>query len=81
MIKRRHDKKTGTWIYDFGPDRAIVYQLRGQWAVRAGKRLSDRTAPENEGPQFFQKFAEAEGHALRCLGLTGADSDGNEVRV
>jgi len=68
MIERHYDKETGTWIYDAGIQRAIIYKIGDRWAVRVGKRRPGMIAPESESFQTFGRRKFAQAHAEGYLG-------------
>lgn len=68
MTTKTYDRQRGTWIYDSGDFRAIVYKLGDRWACRAGPKQSNMIAPVSEVFETYRKRHEAERQALDYLG-------------
>ena len=67
MITKQHDRKRGTWVYDLGDYRGIVYKVGGDWLCRVGVRSSGRIAPEGNDCHQFRLRGEAEDFAREWL--------------
>lgn len=67
MTTKEYDRKRGTWIYDNGDFRAIVYKVSGEWVLRAGPRRSGLIAPETEVYRHFKQRRRADYEAFRYL--------------
>jgi len=68
MITKTYDSKRGTWIYDAGEYRAIVYKVGSKWMLRAGPRRNALIAPETEVLKDYKQRRLANEDAFEYLG-------------
>jgi len=67
MIIKQHDRQRGTWVYDCGEYRGIVYKVGSQWYARVGVRSGVSIAPDDSLVRVFRLRGQAEAFTREWL--------------